>query len=116
MSDWAVMSGIGLGFPAAYLLLGRSCNQLLIPERYKPSVHPKLMPRNLVAIVPYFLACGFMVAGFRSLCNTTQINHLARFWGWEENAREARRWAQEGRVFEDGESMAQPASWEDNDW
>jgi hypothetical protein len=86
-------------------------------ERYKPSVHPRLLPKNLMIQVPYFMASGLLFAGFRSLSNISSIfidlfTLLARFWGWTENEREVQRWQAEGRAFGD----VKPAVWEDNDW
>ncbi|KAJ1549571.1 hypothetical protein HK405_009336 [Cladochytrium tenue] len=55
-SDYAVMAGATIGFPAAFALW----------EWRSPTIHPRFLPRFLAIQVPCFAAVGFVYAARRS--------------------------------------------------
>ncbi|KAJ3328617.1 hypothetical protein HDU76_009631 [Blyttiomyces sp. JEL0837] len=91
--DYLLAGAIGAGFPLAHVAW----------ERMSPTIHPKYIPRLMLVQVPFFVTAGMIFATTRS---------YFRFWGWQENSREVKKWEEEAAT----RKVTPYKGWQDNDW
>ena len=63
-SDYLQWTAITVGFPGIFYVWGKAFNL----EQYRPTLHPKSLPKAMAIQVPFFAACGFLHVCRNSYC------------------------------------------------
>lgn len=78
ISDWAILLANTTLWPLGLVMLGKLVMVILTLERYKPTVNPKILTKQLFVVTPFFLVVGCSMASMRVHRNTNKLHNNSK--------------------------------------